>query len=74
MAGHIIHIKPTHNYLMSMEDLHHLGKIMAQGPDGKADVPHEVRRRLVDQLIMYYQLHVESLREVHSLKILRELQ
>jgi hypothetical protein len=29
--------------------------------------------RLVDQLITYYQLHVESLREVQSIKILREL-
>jgi DNA repair protein RecO (recombination protein O) len=74
MEGHIIHTKPTHNYLMSMEDLHYLGTIMAQGADGKADVSLDVRRRLVDQLIMYYQLHVESLREVHSLRILRELQ
>lgn len=74
MEGHIIHTRPTHNYLMSMEDLHHLSSIMAQGPDNKADAPHDVRKRLVDQLIMYYQLHVESLREVHSLRILRELQ
>ena len=74
MEGHIIHTRPTHNYLMSMEDLHHLSSIMAQGPDHKADAPHDVRKRLVDQLIMYYQLHVESLREVHSLRILRELQ
>ena len=74
MEGHIVHIRPTHNYLMSMEDLQSLGKIITQGADGNADVPHDVRRRLVDQLIMYYQLHVESLREVHSLKILRELQ
>ena len=74
MEGHIIHIRPTHNYLMSMEDLHHLSSIMTEGLEGKADVPHDVRKRLVDQLITYYQLHVESLREVHSLRILRELQ
>jgi len=74
MEGHIIHIRPTHNYLMSMEDLHYLSTIVAQGSESKADVPHEARKRMVDQLIMYYQLHVESLREVHSLRILRELQ
>lgn len=74
MEGHIIHVRPTHNYLMSMEDLHHLSSIIAEGPNSKADVPHDVRKRLVDQLITYYLLHVESLREVHSLRILRELQ
>jgi hypothetical protein len=57
-----------------MEDLRHLGTIIGSGAGERANVPHEVRKRLVDQLILYYQLHVESLREVHSLKILRELQ
>jgi len=74
MEGHIIQVRPTHNYLMSMEDLRYLSTIMAQGSNGKAEVAHDVRKRLVDQLIMYYQLHVESMREVNSLRILRELQ
>jgi hypothetical protein len=59
---------------MDMEDLRLLGEIMKSGSEGKAEVTHDVRKRLVDLLILYYQLHVESLREVHSLKILRELQ
>ncbi len=46
---------------------------MHSGPDGKASVSHEVRVRLVDQLILFYQLHVESLREVKSLSVLRSL-
>jgi len=74
MEGHIVAIKPRHDYLMPIEDLRRLGDIMERGGDNQADVSHDVRKRLVDQLILYYQLHVESLREVHSLKILRELQ
>jgi DNA repair protein RecO (recombination protein O) len=72
--GHIVSVRPMHNYLMTLEDLTFLGSIMEGGPDVKTEVAHEVRKRLVDQLILYYQLHVESLKEVHSLKILRELQ
>jgi len=72
--GLLVQGRPHHNYFMTMEDLGHLRNIVESGNFGKADVVHEVRKRLVDQLILYYQLHVESLREVHSLKILRELQ
>ncbi len=72
--GHIIYERPTHNYLMPISDLIMLKAILQAGKDGKADISIELRRRLVDQLILYYQLHVESLKEVHSLKILRELQ
>ncbi len=74
LEGHIVSVRPTHNYLMDMEDLRLLGEIMKSGSEAKAEVTHDVRKRLVDLLILYYQLHVESLREVHSLKILRELQ
>jgi len=74
MEGHIVHHKPIHNYLMPMEDLQSLAAIMAAGPIGKAEISHDIRKRLIDQLVLYYQLHVESLKEVHSLKILRELQ
>jgi DNA repair protein RecO (recombination protein O) len=74
LEGHIVAVKPLHDYLMTMEDLRYLGAIIGSGPGERANVPHEVRKRVVDQLILYYQLHVESLREVHSLKILRELQ
>jgi DNA repair protein RecO (recombination protein O) len=73
LEGHIVMTKPMHNYLMSMDDLFALKVIMEKGTKKRAEVPLETRRRIVDQLILYYQLHVESLREVHSLKILREL-
>jgi DNA repair protein RecO (recombination protein O) len=72
--GHIIDKEPLHKYLMPMEDLVSLAAIVATGPDAKAEISHDVRKRLIDQLVLYYQLHVESLKEVHSLKILRELQ
>jgi DNA repair protein RecO (recombination protein O) len=72
--GHFVLFKPHHDYVMTIEDMIELKAIVQSGTGTKADVAHEVRKRLVDQLILYYQLHVESLREVHSLKILRELQ
>lgn len=72
--GQIIHVRPGHNYLMSIADLNALKDIVKTGKESRVSVPVEVRRRLVDQLILYFQLHIESLKEVHSLKILRELQ
>ena len=74
LEGHLISGRPMHNYLMELVDLSILRKIMEASHLEKVDVPLEVRRRIVDLLILYYQLHVESLREVHSLRILRELQ
>jgi hypothetical protein len=57
LEGNIIFNKPQHNYLMSMEDLEHLGQIMVAGSDGRANVQLETRKRLIDQLMLYYQLH-----------------
>ena len=71
LDGHSMNIKPSHDYLMSADDFNVLQNIMMQ--DTGLPTPIEVRRRLVDQLILYYQLHVESLKEVQSIKILREL-
>ncbi len=73
MNGQLVSIPSQHQYLMSIEDYKHLLQIMECGPDQKAAVSHEVRVRLVDQLILFYQLHVESLREVKSLSVLRSL-
>lgn len=71
LDGHFMSIKPSHDYLMSADDFIVLQDIMMQDTDSSTSI--EVRRRLVDQLILYYQLHVESLKQVHSIKILREL-
>jgi len=73
LNGHLIGIKPTHDYLMSSADFETLQDIMSNDSGKDSKTPIEIRRRLVDQLITYYQLHVESLREVQSIKILREL-
>lgn len=71
--GHIISNEPSHPYRMSMDDLMHLKSICRAGHLQRSTVSLQVRRRLVDQLILYYQLHVESLGEVHSVRILRDL-
>ena len=73
LNGHFIGIKPTHDYLMSNMDFEILQNIMSHDSTSTSTTPIEIRRRLVDQLITYYQLHVESLRQVQSIKILREL-
>ena len=73
MEGHLSDLKPMHDYVMMPEDLLDLQTILRTPPEEKADIPLDTRRRLIDLLILYYQLHVESLREVQSLKILREL-
>ena len=72
LDNHFITSRSAHDYLMTADDYRALRTIVYQ--DGReSEIPLEIRRRLVDQLIMYYQLHVESLKEVHSIKILREL-
>ena len=73
MEGNLVVTKPMHQYFMYAEDIASLQLIISAGKDNRADIPLETRRRIIDQLILYYQLHVESLREVKSLSILREL-
>lgn len=74
LEGHIISKRPNHNYLMPVSDLKHLNDIIKSNGKEVASIPLPIRKRLVDQLILYFQLHVDSLKEVNSLKILRELQ
>lgn len=73
LEGHLVSIKPHHEYIMDSKDLVSLQAILKSDPSLKAEVSLDTRRRLIDLIILYYQLHVETLREVHSLKILREL-
>ncbi len=73
MEGRMVTIRPLHLYVVTAEDLKDLKTIMYSGPNINLDIPLETRRRIIDLLIIYYQLHVETLRDVNSLKILREL-
>ena len=73
MEGTLVKLRPVHDYVIMPSDLIHLQTIMNAGSTQRADVSLEIRRRLIDQIITYYQLHVETLREVQSLNILREL-
>jgi DNA repair protein RecO (recombination protein O) len=71
--GLFISTLPRHPYLMSVEDTKAIQEILDAGPSSHSKLTLDVRRRIVDQLITYYQLHVESLREVNSIRVLREL-
>ncbi len=73
MEGNLVNVRPFHDYVMMPSDLQALIAIMDAGKAGKATVPLEIRRKVIDQIVTYYQLHVETLREVNSFKILREL-
>lgn len=73
LAGNFVTIRPSHDYIMSAEEIASLQLIMSAGSHIKEKIPLETRRRIIDQLVVYYQLHVETLREISSIKILREL-
>ncbi len=73
MEGHMTSIKPLHDYIVDSNDIAQLKSLLNASPNKPADVSLETRRRLIDLIILYYQLHVETLRNVNSLKILREL-
>lgn len=69
MEGTLTAVRPAHAYVLEGGDHALLRSVVYEDPA----LPYPDRRRLVDQLVIYYQLHVESLREVHSIRILREL-
>jgi len=73
MEGTLVSVRPMHDYVMVASDITYLQSIMKAGNNKKEEIALDIRRRLIDQIILYYQLHVETLREVNSLKILREL-
>jgi len=73
LEGTLVANRPFHEYFIMPDDLTQLYRIMKSGSTERTDVPLETRRRLIDQIITYYQLHMETLKEVQSLKILREL-
>lgn len=73
MEGNIQLAKPFHRYFVDAIDLQALKTIIHTPPGKNADIPIETRQRLIDLLVVYYQLHVESLKQVNSLRILREL-
>ncbi len=73
MEGRMVTARPHHLYAVDASDLQDMKSIMSLGPDGRAEISLEIRRRIIDLIIVYYQLHVETLRDVNSLKILREL-
>lgn len=73
MEGNLVSTRPFHDYVMLPSDLHQLAMIMQAGSQVRAEVTLETRRRLIDQIVIYYQLHIETLKEVHSIKILRDL-
>jgi DNA repair protein RecO (recombination protein O) len=73
MEGRMVPARPHHLYTVEASDLNDLKTIMTLGSNAKADISLETRRRIIDLIIVYYQLHVETLRDVNSLRILREL-
>lgn len=73
MEGTLVAVRPLHDYVMIPSDIEYLQAIVKAGSSKREDISLDIRRRLIDHLILYYQLHVETLREVNSLKILREL-
>lgn len=73
MEGNMVARQPLHEYAVDPGHIIDLQSILASKRNASADIPLEKRRRLVDLLILYYQLHVDTLREVQSLKILRDL-
>ena len=72
MEGNLVAQRPMHDYVMSPADISYVQAIMKAGSETKSDIGLDIRRKLIDQIIIYYQLHVETLREVNSIKILRE--
>lgn len=73
LAGELIRIEDGGSYLLTCEEYSTLRSILLNPAIPPMPIPYAMRTRLVDQVILYYQVHLESLKEVKSLPILREL-
>lgn len=73
MEGHLVRQRPVHNYVVDAADILQIGKIMQGNVTHSSGSTGVGRMRILELLVVYYQLHVEALRDVRSLKMLREL-
>lgn len=65
---------PLHELCMPGDRAQVLAALLAGGaPDLGATVPHAVRRALLDDLLLYFRLHVEGFGELRSPEVLRQV-
>lgn len=69
--GRMVADKPLHQYVADRADMASLQRIMNVNGENPVDLP--AIRRLIDLLILYYQLHVDTLRQVSSLPLIHSL-
>ncbi|GEM_PF-100743 len=75
MEGQFVAGIPDHHYFLKPEQSEHLYDLMMQ----ERDYVHELaltnreRRQILDKLILFYKLHIDSMKELHTYQILNEI-
>ena len=73
MGGRFTSRVPEHNYhTTDAEQLAILARI-SRGSDEHLTLSRAERNKLVDQLVLFFRLHIETLKEVKSHIVLREI-
>ncbi|WP_235298546.1 DNA repair protein RecO [Portibacter marinus] len=75
MDGQFISDTPDHHYFLDLTESESLYDIMMQ----EREYVHELsltnveRRNILDKLILFYKLHIDSMKELHTYQILNEI-
>lgn len=75
MDGQFIRDLPDHHYFLDAEDSEHLYDMMMQERSDVHELPltNTQRRLLLDKLIQFYKLHVDSMKDLLTYPILNEI-
>ncbi|MDX1476640.1 MAG: DNA repair protein RecO [Saprospiraceae bacterium] len=73
LGGAFIASVPDHRYAMPDAEVLYRLILSARGEGTSPSLTRVQRNQLIDQLILYYQLHIDNLKEIQSHRVLREV-
>ncbi|MBK8614154.1 MAG: DNA repair protein RecO [Flavobacteriales bacterium] len=72
--GRFVEASHAHGHVIGPPQSHALAELLRAGPDAHAlRIPGPVRRLLLDQLLLYYRMHLEGLGELRSPAVLHQV-
>ena len=73
LEGRFIKGRPPHEYYLLDTSLFNKYLIAARVPERPVNADRDGRNKVLDSLILYYQLHIDKMPEMHSHRVLRDV-
>lgn len=73
LEGHYTTAQPDHTYYITNTDLFNKYLIAARDRSQRVSADRMHRNRILDTLLLYYQLHMDKMPEMHAHRVLREI-